>query len=67
MPEYDLLTVYALAVARMRALQQQRTPGEPLGHRRERERAEREVDDLTTLHLLPPLPEVPHSSPWGHA
>jgi hypothetical protein len=58
MPEMDLLTVYALAVKEFLDAKDAY-----LGHRDQRTkdrmvRAEREVRELTTLHLLPPIPDV---------
>lgn len=48
-----LLMTYAMAVARMRALQQQRKPHEPMSKVAERAEAETEVDSLTQLYLIP--------------
>jgi len=65
MPESDLLTTYALAVARMRDLQSLLMPGTPLGVRLKVAEAEREVDALTALHLLPPIPPRPTTGEGG--
>lgn len=55
MTDGALLNTYALAVQRMRSLQCG-TPTEPVPDWvRAVEAAEREVDQLTTLHLLPSL------------
>ena len=52
----DLLTVYALAVARMREIQQVCNRSISPENAAALAAAEAEVDSLTTLHLLPPLP-----------
>lgn len=55
MPETDLLTVYATAVQRMRTLQRLYGLAPTTRGMEQTLVAEQEVDELTTLHLLPSL------------
>lgn len=55
MPEADLLTTYAMAVQKMRNLQRVYGLSPTARGMEEILRAEQEVDELTTLHLLPSL------------
>lgn len=55
MTDGALLTTYAMAVSRMRQLQCGTPVGDVSDWVKAVEKAEREVDELTTLHLLPSL------------
>lgn len=57
-----LLRFYAEQVHRMRLMQRARSPHEPLVAVAARTKQEDEVDSLTTLHLLPPIPTVSSSA-----
>jgi len=57
-PSTDL-AIYAMLVSQMRAAQKALTPGAPMALREVAKQLEREVDDATTLHLMPIIPELP--------
>lgn len=58
MSDYNLLMVYAGAVRRMRELQCIEIPASMPSGRSLLAYCEREVDELTALHLMPPLPPI---------